>query len=425
MLIGKAFTDRFLTEDEARAVLVEGLAQLDLAGRSVLLIMPDSTRSGPFDLCFHTLANEMLGRVARLDVLIALGTHPPMDEERICQHFGLSPEERAGRYAQVGFINHDFRQGLRTIGIIPATEIEALSGGLMSEELPVQVNARLFDYDQIIICGPVFPHEIVGFSGGNKYFFPGVSGPEVIDLTHWLGAVIGNRAIIGHQDTPVRKVVDRAAALIDRPKACFSLVVQGHDDLAGIFFGTPEEAQAAAAEISALVNIRWVERPYHTVISVMPELYDDIWTAGKGMYKLEPVVADGGTVIIYAPHIDEVSYTHGAVLDRIGYHVRDYFLAHMDRYEGVSRSVMAHATHVKGAGTYVDGIETPRVQVVLATGVPRERCERINLGYLDPEGLILSEWVDREDEGILVVPRAGEMLYRLASERESEQGDCC
>ncbi len=424
MLIGKAFTDRLLTEDEARTVFAEGLAQLELEGRRVLLIMPDSTRSGPFGLCFHALADGMLGRVAKLDVLIALGTHAPMDEARICHHLGLTPQERAERYGAVGLLNHDFRTGLRAIGTIPAAEIEALSGGLMSEELVVRVNARLFDYDQIIICGPVFPHEIVGFSGGNKYFFPGVSGPEVIDLTHWLGAVITNRSIIGHQDTPVRKVLDRAAALIDLPKACFSLVVKGHDDLVGLFFGEPEESQAAAAEISALVNIRWVERPYHTVISIMPDLYDDIWTAGKGMYKMEPVVADGGTVIIYAPHIDEVSYTHGALLDRIGYHVRDYFLAHMDRYQGVSRGVMAHATHVKGAGTYIDGVEEPRVQVVLATRVPRERCERINLGYLDPDGLILSEWVDREDEGILVVPRAGEMLYRLASERPGAQG-CC
>jgi nickel-dependent lactate racemase len=149
----------------------------------------------------------------------------------------------------------------------------------------------------------------------------------------------------------------------------------------------------------------------------MPELYDDIWTAGKGMYKMEPVVADGGTVIIYAPHIDEVSYTHGAILDRIGYHVRDYFLAHMDELADVPRGAMAHATHVKGAGIYVDGVEKPRVNVVLATRVPKERCERINLGYLDPDTLDLATYQGRKEEGILVVPRAGEMLYRLASEK--------
>jgi len=259
----------------------------------------------------------------------------------------------------------------------------------------------------------VFPHEVAGFSGGNKYFFPGVSGPDVINLTHWLAAVITNLKTIGVRHTPVRQVIDRAAAMIDLPKSCFSMVVKGHDDLAGLYFGTPEESQAAAVELSAQVNVVYLDRPVKTVLSVMPTLYDDIWTAGKGMYKMEPVVADGGTVIIYAPHIDEVSYTHGAVLDRIGYHVRDYFLAQMERFAGEPRSVMAHATQVKGTGTYVNGVEEPRINVVLATGVPKERCERINLGYMDPASIRVDEWMGREDEGILVVPRAGEVLHRL------------
>ena len=145
----------------------------------------------------------------------------------------------------------------------------------------------------------------------------------------------------------------------------------------------------------------------------MPELYDDIWTAGKGMYKLEPVVADGGTLIIYAPHIDEVAYTHGRVLDRIGYHVRDYYLAHMERFKGEPRSVMAHACLVKGDGTYENGVESPRIKVILATGVPKERCQRVNLTYMDPASIHVDEWKGREGEGILVVPRAGEVLYRL------------
>jgi nickel-dependent lactate racemase len=419
MLIGKGFSDRFLTEDEAREIFRQGVEQANVSGKRVLLILPDSTRSGPIPLCFRTLADLMLGRVAKLDVLIALGTHIAMDEERLCRHLGITPEERAGRYREIGIYNHDYQSGLTVLGTIPADEIAELSGGMLKEELPVEINARVLDYDHIMICGPVFPHEIVGFSGGNKYFFPGISGPGVIDVSHWLGALLTNLWTIGRQDTPVRKMLDRAAALIDRAKSCFSMVVVGHHDLAGLFYGTPELAQAAAAEISERVNIRWMDHPFHTVISVMPDLYDDIWTASKGMYKLEPVVADGGTVIIYAPHIDEISYTHGAVLDRIGYHVRDYYLAQMEQYAGVSRGVMTHATLVKGSGTFRDGCERPRVNVVLATRIPRERCERVNLGYLDPDALELSEWVDRESEGILLVPRAGEMLHRLSSERAS------
>ncbi|MHB1318472.1 MAG: lactate racemase domain-containing protein [Anaerolineae bacterium] len=417
MLIGKGFSHRFLTEVEARDVFAQGVEQANLGGKRVLLVLPDSTRSGPIPLCFRTLADLMLGRVARLDVLIALGTHIAMDEERLCRHLGITPEERTGRYHQIGIYNHDYQSGLTVLGKIPASEIAELSDGMLREELPVEINTRVLEHDHVMICGPVFPHEIVGFSGGNKYFFPGISGPSVIDVSHWLGALLTNLWTIGRQDTPVREMLDRAAALIPVERSCFSMVVVGHQDLAGLFWGAPELSQAAAAEISARVNIRWMDHPFHTVISVMPKLYDDIWTASKGMYKLEPVVADGGTVIIYAPHIDEISYTHGAVLDRIGYHVRDYYLAQMERFAGVSRGVMTHATLVKGSGTYQDGSEHPRINVVLATGIPRERCERVNLGYMDPEALELSEWADRESEGILLVPRAGEMLHRLSSER--------
>jgi lactate racemase len=413
MVIGVGYTDRFLSEDEALAIVAAGLGRLGLDGKRVIVIIPDSTRSGPVPLLFRGLTDMLQGRVAKLDFLVALGTHIPMDDAHIQRHVGITAEERCTRYADIGFYNHNWQEGLRHIGTIPASEISTLSNGLMAEDVRVQVNARLFDYDQVIICGPVFPHEVAGFSGGNKYFFPGVSGADIINFTHWMAAVITNLETIGVPNAPVRRVIDRAAAMIDLPKSCFSMVVKGHDDLAGLYFGTPEESQAAAAELSSKVDIVYLERPVKTVLSVMPTLYDDIWTAGKGMYKMEPVVADGGTVIIYAPQIDEVSYTHGAVLDRIGYHVRDYFLAQMGRFADEPLMVMAHATQVKGMGAYTDGVEEPRIDVVLATGVPKERCDRINLGYMDPASIRVEEWMGREDEGILVVPRSGELLHRL------------
>ena len=418
MVIGKGYTDRFLSEAEIRKVMEQGLAQIETVGKKLLVIIPDSTRSGPIPLCFRLFVELLEGKVEKLDFLIALGTHPPMEEDKICQHLGITLEERRTKYAAVGLYNHNWQEGLKYIGTIPAAEIHDLSGGLMEEDVQIDINERIFAYDHIIICGPVFPHEVVGFSGGNKYFFPGISGADVINFTHWLSAVITNWATIGHKDTPVRAVLDRAAGFIDRPKSCFSLVVKGHHDLSGLYFGTPEESQAAAAELSAQVNVVYLDKPYKTVLSVMPELYDDIWTAGKGMYKLEPVVADGGTLIIYAPHIDEISYTHGKILDKIGYHVRDYFLAHMDEFSGFPGGVMAHASHVRGVGTYENGVEKPRIKVVLATGVSKERCDRINLGYMDPATIDPEEWMGREDEGILVVPRAGEMLHRLEKERK-------
>jgi lactate racemase len=419
MLIGKGYEDRLLTEAEIRELTSTALAEAGLDGKRVLIIIPDSTRTAPIPHMFR-LFYELLGETtAALDYLVALGTHRPMNDEALNRLVGITAAERAGKYGRVNLFNHrwDLPETFVTLGRISEAEIEEITGGLMRQAIDVRLNKMVFDYDQIIICGPTFPHEVVGFSGGNKYFFPGIGGAEVINFSHWLGAVITSYEVIGTRYTPIRRVIDRAAAFIDKPKLCFSMVVKG-EDMAGLYISTPEEAYQAAAGLSAKLHIKWVDRPYQRVLSVMPRLYDDIWTASKGMYKTEPVIAEGGEVIIYAPHIDEISYSHGDVLDEVGYHVRDYFLKQWDRFKGYPAGVLAHSTHLRGIGQYdaETGVESPRIKVTLATGIPEERCRRLNLGYLDPETIDPAEWQNREDEGILLVPKAGEMLYRLKNQ---------
>jgi nickel-dependent lactate racemase len=391
-----------------------GLAGLPIDGRRLLVIIPDGTRTMPMPLVFDLLEAEAGGRVASLDYLVALGTHRPMTDEQLGTLVGR--QVSGGRAGRSRIFNHrwDLPETFVTAGTIPAAEIRELSGGLLERDVPVTLNRLIFDYDRILICGPVFPHEVVGFSGGNKYLFPGIAGPEIINFTHWLGALLTNHRVIGAGYTPVRAVIDRAAAMIDRPVACLALVVT-HSGVAGAWFGAAQEAWQAAAALSARTHIIYVERPFRRVLSIMPAMYDDLWTAAKGMYKLEPAVADGGEVVIFAPHITEVSYTHGKLLNEVGYHCRDYFLGQWRRFERYPGSILAHSTHVKGLGEYdaATGTERPRIQVTLATGIPEERCRRINLGYLDPASIRVSEWAGREEEGILVVPRAGEMLYRL------------
>ena len=418
MTIGKGSTTQLLSETEARGILTQALEQKNLLGKRVLIIIPDGTRSGPIPLFFR-LFHEILGNeVAALDYLIALGTHQPMPDEAIHARLGVSAEDMATKYANVRVFNHYWMhpETFARVGVIPAAEIEELSNGLLVQDVPVTLNKMIFDYDHLIICGPVFPHEVVGFSGGNKYFFPGISGAEVINFTHWLGALITSYEIIGKKYTPVRAVIDRAAAFIDRPKTACCMVVKG-DDLYGLYVGSPEEAWSDAADLSAQLNIIWVDKPFEHVLSVMPTMYDDIWTAAKGMYKLEPVIADGGDVTIYAPHIDEISYTHGKIIDEVGYHVRDYFVKQWDRFKDYPWGVLAHSTHLRGIGTYENGVEKPRIDVILATRIPRERCERVNLGYRDPDTIDPAEWANREDEGVLLVPHAGEMLYRLKQDQ--------
>jgi hypothetical protein len=267
----------------------------------------------------------------------------------------------------------------------------------------------------VLILGPVFPHEVVGFSGGAKYLFPGISGGAFLHFFHWLGALITCRKIIGRKETPVRRVIDRALETIDLPIHCLAMVVDPEARLCGLFCGNVREAWSAAADLSAanhIVEKRW---PFRIVLGRAPEMYDEIWTAGKVVYKLEQVVAPGGTLIIFAPHIHEISRTWGEQIEKIGYHVRDYFLARPEEFCGIPRGVLAHSTHVCGTGCYENGIETPDVRVVLATAIPEETCRRIGLGYLDPASIRIDDYRDREEEGVLFVDHAGETLYRLAT----------
>jgi nickel-dependent lactate racemase len=410
---------RCLTEHQVREIVAQALAPLALTGKKVLLIVPDSTRTAPVGLLFRII-HDLIGAVTKsLDVLIALGTHPPMSEAAIHKRLDITAEERAAQYQRVRLLNHAWNDSaaLTHIGTIRADEIGALSGGLFEMDVDVRINHAVFDYDQIIIVGPVFPHEVVGFSGGNKYLFPGVSGPEILNFFHWLGAVITNPKIIGNKSTPVRRVVDRAAAMVSVPRFAFCMVVH-EGQLAGLYSGTPEEAWANAADLSAQLHIVCKDRPFRTVLSCAPPMYDEIWVGGKCMYKLEPVVADGGELIIYAPHIRDISLTHGERIRRIGYHTRDYFLKQWPRFKDEPWGILAHCTHVRGIGTFDNGIERPRIQVTLATQIPEDVCRAINLGYRDPRTIQVANFQEREDDGILYVPKAGEMLYRLVSPPE-------
>lgn len=421
MVTGGGSEKGFLTEEEIRGYFKEGLAGLPLDGKKVLVLTPDATRTIPLPRMFRHTVEFVRPRATKLDFMVALGTHPLMSRERINALFGLTDQLRTAEFPGIEIYNHAWNDPaeLARIGTLTEDTVEEISGGLMRESVPVEINRRVLDYDEVLILGPTFPHEVVGFSGGNKYFFPGICGPEFLNFFHWLGALITNVKIIGVEDTPVRRMINKAMEFVPVSRHCISLVTTV-GGVKGVFVGTPEEAYSAAAKLSSRVHVVYKPRTYNTVLSIAPEMYDDIWTAGKCMYKLEPVVEQGGTLIIYAPHVDEISYTHGKVIDRIGYHCRDYFLAQMEKFEGVPRGVMAHSTHVRGGGTFIDGVERCNVNVILATAIPEERCRQVNLGYMDPATIDITTYEGREQEGVLVVPHAGEVLHRLESQRPAQ-----
>jgi nickel-dependent lactate racemase len=406
-------TSGWLSPETVRETLEKGLTG-KFTRQKVLVLIPDHTRSLPLPFLYRTLV-EILNDTRQLDFMVALGTHPPLSEEKLNKLVGITMKEHSSTFKHVGLLNHTWNNpsSLTSLGMMDADEIKAIAGEHWHSSLPEKVNIRInsaaLEYDHILILGPTFPHEVAGFSGGAKYLFPGISGPEMINATHWLGALSGVVGTIGIKDTSVRTMIHAAAKRLQTPVTLAALIVDDHN-LAGLFIGDLFEAWSAAADLSALLHIRWCEKPFQRVLSCAPAMYNELWTAAKAMYKLEPAVAVGGEVVIYAPHLDVVSHTHGDYIFEIGYHILPYFLQDWEQFKNFPLGVLAHSTHLRGSGVREGGIEKPNVRVTLASKITAEDCARLNLGYLDPAKVNVDDWKGREDEGILYVPKAGEVL---------------
>jgi nickel-dependent lactate racemase len=412
--LSKRASGTSLTRDEVRQFVAEAASQLSTKGKRVLVIIPDSTRTMPMPLMFDLLQAEIGAHAAACDYLVALGTHAHMDEAQLSKMLGHRVADGMCETAHIFNHRWDTSETFVEIGVIPTVDVTRISNGILSEPIRVQINRLVFDYDQVLICSPVFPHEVVGFSGGNKYLFPGVSTGEMIHQTHWLGALLGSYNIIGTGKTPVRELIDLAAAKVSVPVSCFALVLKGAE-IAGIYFGPSKEAWQLAAEHSSETHIQWVDRPFSRVLAVIPGMYPDLWTGAKGMYKSDPAIADGGEVILYAPHITNASYIHAGFLNKVGYHCAEYFLKQLKRFAEIPRGILAHSIHLYGQGSYdaATHTEKARIHVTLATSIPAPQCRDLNLGYIDYRTINLKDWKDREADGIKLIPHAGEILYRL------------
>ena len=411
-----------MISEAVRLIIAERLSTLVSRGERVLLIVPDTTRTAPVGELVQNIVPILKDCGAGVDIIVALGTHPALAPDLLRRHLGMPEGDPPTAFRDVRLMNHtwDQKETLFRVGTIDQNRVAEITGGLMAETVHLTLNSVVRSCDRLLVLGPVFPHEIAGFSGGSKYLFPGISGPEIIDIFHWLGALITNLEVIGTLDNPVRRMLDEAAGCVDQPVDAVSFVVHG-GAIAHVSVGPLVQSWRVAAAVSSQLHVLRKPRKYHRVLSCAPQMYEDLWTGGKCMYKVEPVVEDGGEVIIYAPHVSSFSVVHGQVLNRIGYHVRDYFLKQMDRFMNVPRAIMAVSTYVKGAGTFEDGVERPRIRVSVASRIPRECCERVGLGYEDPDRIRFGDWKAREDDGVLLVERAGETLY-VSDDRNLEGG---
>jgi len=422
---GRGYTERVMTDDEAKTILEQAFSRWDLSGQRVLVLLPDGTRTAPIPMLFQSICQMLHTRATQLDFMIALGTHRMMSESALESHIGLSTKALKQIYPNVSVIQHDWKDtaSLHTLGILSLDELHAATHGILPREAPVTINSRALDYDVILICGPVFPHEVIGYSGGSPYLFPGISGVEILDTIHMMEGLLTSSQVIGRKYTPARELIDRAMALVPCDLlAVLPVVVPAGlprpSGLVGLYAGEVNPAWSLAADLSSQVNVVYVDNPYQTVLSVVPQMYEDLWTGAKGMYKVEPAVAEGGEVILYAPHITELSFAYGDILRQTGYHVIEYYTSQWKRFKQYPIGVISHGPEVVGRGSFKNGVETHRVRLRLATGISEQLCQQVSLEYLDPASINLTDYIGRESDGILYIPKAGEILYQLASQRD-------
>jgi len=398
-----------ISETDLQEFLFRELRRIPLEGRDVLVIVPDDTRTLPMPTLFACLDSALSSRANKLTYLVAGGTHSHMTERELGEHLGADWRKSRGAVLQHEWERPD---ALVQIGKLERRYVRQLSGGVIDEDVPIRTNRLVLEHDLVLLVGPVYPHELVGFSGGYKYFFPGISGPEMVHQSHWLGSLAVFPGLHGHKYTRVREMIHRAAALVPTETKGISLVMDGRK-LIGVFTGPVEAAWEKAVDLSAQVNIIRVERPFQTVIACVPTCFKDLWTGAKCMAKLEGVVADGGTLVLHAPHIQQPSLSHGDWHRKIGYHLRQYVLENLESLRDVPKAVLGDLIQLRGTGVVKNGKEFPRIRVVLASAVSEDECMQMNLEYQDPCSIKVEDYEGRQEQGILVVREAGEQLWKL------------
>jgi len=416
--IGKGSPDLDLSPAELREILEQTLLRI-APGARVLAIIPDKTRDDNTDLLFPFAAEILSAReVEQFDALVAQGTHGPMTEAEKRSKIGLTNQPKASVFGQVFDHQWDKPEELTTIGELSADEVTRLTNGLIQDAVKVNLNRRLAPglYDTILVFSATVPHEVAGFAGGAKYFFPGIAGPDLTHATHWLGALASIENVIGRVETPTRHMIEAAADFVAAQIITLNSVVTRDDDnqlhTHALFTGNFRSAFRAAAEVSKQVHIKYTGRKYKRVVALLDEHYDELWVGGKASYKLGGIIDEGGELIIYAPHLRSISETHGKLIEKYGYapldRVREMVALSTELQSNLA--VAAHLAHVSYAGSRdAEGRVVPRYRITMASALDEETCRRVNLGFMDHRQFRRENY--ENDPDTLVVDRAGRDLY--------------
>jgi len=410
-LVGKGSAVSVLTESDLREIVANALGNVP-AKAKVLAIIPDTSRDDNTHILFPIIDEILRSKgVEKFDGLVAQGTHPPITNGEKLKKVGF--QSFAGK-----IFDHEWDnpKQLTKIGQLNAELTSDASGGEFVQSIDLTINRLILDYDLLLVIGATVPHEVAGFSGGAKYFFPGISGAELTNATHWIGALAGIENIIGRIETPTRRLIEEAADHISAEIINFSSAVsrngQGQLETQALFAGDLRLSFRGAAEVSREINVKFVDRQYKRVVAILDEHYKELWTGGKASYKLGGIIEDGGELVIYAPHLAKISETHGATIEKFGYAPLAQIKQLVADSDELQRNlcVAAHLAHVSYSGS-LENPKKPKYRITMASGLTALLCEKVGLGFADHETFDLD--AVSNDRETLVIENAGRDLYLL------------
>lgn len=375
--------------------------------KKVLAIPPDITRYYSKAGLITELAWEYY-RDKLTDVLPALGTHAAMTDAEISKMFGSVPASL--------FRVHDWRNDVLTLGEVPASYIESVSGGKVAYSWPVQVNRLLVEggFDLILSPGQVVPHEVIGMANYNKNVFVGTGGPEGINKSHFLGAAYGMEKIMGRADTPVRKALNYASDHIasQLPILYIQTVIgrdsQGELVVRGLYIGDDVECFLKASELSLQVNFEMLDEPLDKVVVFLePEEFKSTWLGNKSIYRTRMAIADGGELIVLAPGLKE--FGEDGEIDRLirkyGYQTTPEILRAVETNEDLRQNLSA-AAHL------IHGSTEGRFSMTYCPGhLSREEIESVNYGYAPLDEMMLRYDPAKLVDGMNEMPDGERVFY--------------
>jgi nickel-dependent lactate racemase len=405
----KGTPDVELTDRDLQSGLVEALTKIGTRKR-VLAVPPDITR-------YHSMAGRLTEMTweyygERLtDVLPALGTHTAMSGEEIGKMFGKVPRSL--------FRVHDWRHDLVTLGEVPSSFVNTVSGGRVSYSWPAQVNRLLVHghHDLILSIGQVVPHEVIGMANYNKNILVGTGGKEGINKSHFLGAVYGMERIMGRADTPVRRVLNYAwEHFASELPVLFVQTVIGRNregDLVvrGLYIGDDEACFIKAAELSLKVNFQMLDEPLQKVVVYLdPGEYKSTWLGNKSIYRTRMAIADGGELVVLAPGLKV--FGEDREIDRL---IRDFgYLSTGEILEAVKKE-RGLQENLSAAAHLIHGSTEGRFSVTCCPGhLTRQEIESVHYRYGDLQEMVSRYDPRRLKEGLNNMPD-GEQVYFISN----------